>query len=95
MKTSTDEGATWSAATQLSSEAVDVYQVQVLIDGSTASVFWSKSDTSRLLQYRTSTDLASWAAAASVGQPIGPLQGSTYPSFGVQHLGSGSWALSV
>ena len=44
MKTSTDEGATWSAATRLTVEPVDGYQIQATVDGSTASVFWSRND---------------------------------------------------
>jgi hypothetical protein len=94
LRTSTDDGATWSAPTQLTSEAVSVYQIQASNVGGTIYMFWSRSDTSGVLQYRTSTNLASWSSPATVGQQIGPLQGNTFPFFDIKKLSSGTWALS-
>lgn len=95
LRTSTDGGATWSAPVQLTSETANVYQVQASLAGGVAYVFWSRSDASGLLQYRTSTDLASWTPAASVGQAIGPLSADRVrPEFDVKRLSSGLWALA-
>ncbi len=70
VRTSTDDGLTWSGPTQLTSETVDIYQIQASVTGGTAYVFFSLSNTSGLLQYRTSNDLANWNAKASVGQAM-------------------------
>lgn len=51
LKTSGDDGATWSAGTQLTSETTNVYQIQASNVGGTIHLFWSRSDTSGLLQY--------------------------------------------
>ena len=94
LKTSTDNGSNWSAATKLTTETVDIYQVQASNVSGTIYLFWSLSDTSGLLQYRTSTDLANWTPKASVGQPIGPLQQNTYPQFDIKRFSSGTWGLT-
>ena len=51
LRTSTDGGDNWSGPTVLTSEGVDVYQIQAVNDGGTVYVFWSLSNTSGLLQY--------------------------------------------
>lgn len=94
MRTSTDYGKTWSTATQLTTETVSVYQIQASVTSSTVYLFFSLGNTSGLLQYRTSTDLSSWVAKASVGQAIGPLQNSTLPVFDIKRFSSGTWGLA-
>lgn len=94
LRTSTDDGLTWSAATQLTTETVSVYQIQASIHGGTVYLFWSRSDTSGTLQYKTSSDLAGWSGASTVGQAIGPLQNNTSPSFDIKKLSSGTWGLA-
>ncbi len=94
LRTSTDDGASWSSATQLTTESVNVYQIQASVTGGTVYVFWSLSDTSGTLQYRTSTDLSSWAAKATVGQAVGPLQNNTSPQFDLKKYSSGTWGLT-
>lgn len=94
LRTSTDEGLTWSAATQLTTETVSVYQIKASNVGGTAYIFWSLSDTSGLLQYRTSTDLSTWTTKASVGQAIGPNTSNTTPEFDIKKYSSGTWGLA-
>ncbi|MBI4283735.1 MAG: hypothetical protein HY663_04625, partial [Chloroflexi bacterium] len=86
IRTSTDDGISWSSATQLTTETVNIYQIQSSNISGTVYLFWSISDASGLLQYRTSTDLTSWTAKASVGQAIGPLQSNTYPVFDIKQF---------
>ncbi|MCL4464729.1 MAG: malectin domain-containing carbohydrate-binding protein [Chloroflexi bacterium] len=93
VRTSTDYGATWSAPQQLTGETVDVYQVQAVIDGDTAYLFWSLSNSSRQLWYRTSTDLVNWSAASLVGRAIGSTVLSVDPSFDIERSPSGDWCL--
>lgn len=93
LRTTTDDGATWSAPVQLTNESVDVYQIQATSAEGTAYVFWSLADTSGLLQYVTSADFVSWTPKASVGRSIGPLRDSTFPQFDVKRLASGTWGL--
>ncbi len=94
LRTSTDNGTSWSTPAQLSSEAVNVYQIQASSYDGTTYLFWSRQDSSTLLQYRTSTDLASWSTPATVGQPIGVLASRITPTFDIKRLNSGAWGLS-
>jgi YD repeat-containing protein len=95
LKTSTDDGATWSSPTQLTSGSpAHVYEINTVNVDGTIHMFWSLSNTSGQLQYKTSSDLANWSAASTVGQPIGPLQSSTIPTFDIEMLASGEWAMS-
>ena len=94
LRTSTDDGLTWSGATQLTTETANVYQIQAVTSGGTVYLFWSLSNTSGLLQYRTSIDLATWTTKASVGQAIGPNSLNTYPAFDIKKLSSGTWVLT-
>ncbi|MCL4370643.1 MAG: glycoside hydrolase, partial [Chloroflexi bacterium] len=100
VRTSTNEGATWSAATQLSSETASVYQVQASNVADTVYVFWSlalsmsNNYTSSPLNYRTSTDLSTWTTEATVGQQVGPLGDFIAPGFDLEPLTSGTWMLS-
>lgn len=94
VRTSSDGGLTWSAPTQLTNEAVDVYQIQATTAGGVTYVFWSRSDTSGTLLYRSSSDLATWSTTSGVGQPVGPLENGTAPYFDLKMLASGSWALT-
>ena len=91
--TSTDDGINWSSATQLTTESVDIYQVQASNVSGTVYLFWSLSNTSGTLQYKTSTDLSNWSSAATVGQAIGPWQNGTNPGFDIKKFGSGTWGL--
>lgn len=93
-RTSTDSGNTWSAATQLTTEAVNIYHIQAMNVAGTVYVFWSRDDDSRVLQYRTSTDLANWSASQTVSQPIGPKESNTVPEFAIGKWSSGTWGLS-
>ena len=94
LRTSTDNGTSWSTPSQLTSEAVNVYQIQASSYDGTTYLFWSRQDSSTLLQYRTSTDLAGWSAPATVGQPIGILASRITPTFDIKRLNSGAWGLS-
>lgn len=92
LKTSTDDGATWSAPTQLTSGSpAHVFQMQVLSIDGTIHLFWSRSDTSGQLSYITSANLTGWSAPATVGQPVA---GNTLPHFDIVRLASGGWAMT-
>lgn len=96
LRTSADGGATWSSATQLSTETTNVYQIQATQDGSTVYVFWSLNLTAGtgVLRYRTSTTLSTWSTTTTVGQTIGISTGSyAVPTFDVKKLSSGRWWL--
>jgi len=95
LKTSTDDGATWSAPSQLTSGSpANVFQMQVLNLDGTIHLFWSRSDTSGQLNYITSGNLSGWSAPATVGQPVGPLHDNTLPHFDLVKLASGGWAMT-
>lgn len=94
LKTSTDDGITWSGATQLSSETANVYQIQATNVAGTVYVFWSLSNTSGTVRSLTSTDLGSWSSQSTLGRTIGPLQSNTYPIFDVRNFASGTWGLA-
>ncbi|MBI2906564.1 MAG: hypothetical protein HYX92_02780, partial [Chloroflexi bacterium] len=94
MRTSTDDGKTWSSATQLTTETVDVYQIQASNAGGTVNVFWSLKNDSGLLRYRTSTDLSNWSAPANVGQTVGRDEVSVKPVFDIRKFSSGAWGLT-
>ena len=93
LTTSTDDGATWSAPTQVTQEAGHVQRLQAVVSGGTVYLFWSRQDTNQKLFYRTSTDLATWSATAAVGQAIGVPIGNTTPNFGLTRLAAGGWLL--
>lgn len=95
LKTSTNDGVTWSSPVQLTSGSpAHVFEIQTLNLDGTVYLFWSRSDTTGVLQYRTSTDLGTWSAPAQAGQPVGKLQGNTYPTFAIEKLSSGQWAMT-
>lgn len=64
----------------------------------TVHVFWSTwLDTEEVgrVYYKTSTDLGSWTAKATVGQTIGPeKQSATHSLFDIKKLNSGLWAMT-
>lgn len=93
LTTSTDNGASWSTPTKVTSEAGHVQRVQAVVDGSTLSLFWSRRDTNQKLFFQTTTNLTNWSAKQTVGQPIGVPVGGTTSNFGVAKLASGQWIL--
>jgi Neuraminidase (sialidase) len=81
LKTSTDDGATWSAATQLTSGSpAHVFQMQALNLDGTIHLFWSRSDTSGQLQYITSGNLSSWSARLPSGSRWGRWRATPCPT---------------
>jgi RHS repeat-associated protein len=91
--TSTDDGATWGTPVKLTSEAIHVQRVQAVVSGSTLYLFFSRQDTSGSLFYRTTSDLVSWSATATVGRAIGQTRDNTTSNFGIARLASGQWLL--
>lgn len=90
VKTSTDDGTTWSSGVQLSSGTSNASQVQVSNVGGTIYMFWSQEGSSGLVQYLTSTDLSSWSGAISVGQTVA----NYFPVFDIKKLASGDWGMT-
>jgi hypothetical protein len=88
MRTSTNEGLTWSSAIQLTNETVSMYQVQACNVSGTVYLFWSLADDSCSLKYITSTNLTTWSTVATVGQVVGPLESFTNHGFYIKYLRS-------
>lgn len=91
-RTSTTDGASWSAETQLTSGANSVYWIRSIVISGTGYLFWS--DTAGNLFYQTSADLSTWSSTATVGHLVGPQTSYTSPSFDIAHLANGTWLLT-
>ncbi len=91
-RTTTTNGASWSAETQLTTGTPATYWLRTIVVSGTVYLFWS--DTAGNLRYRTSTDLSSWTTAATVGHMVGPNQSYTYPFFDIAYLANGTWLLA-
>jgi RHS repeat-associated protein len=91
-RTSTTDGASWSTETQLTTGAAAVYWLRSIVVSGTAYLFWS--DTAGNLFYRTSADLSTWSATATVGHLVGAESNRTHPTFDIAHLANGTWILT-
>ncbi|MFN8526493.1 MAG: DUF6531 domain-containing protein [Chloroflexota bacterium] len=69
VRTSADNGATWSAAVQISSETANVLAARAVTDGGTAYALWTTTGSSTLA-YASSSSLTSWSGGGSVGEPV-------------------------
>ncbi len=93
MTTSVDNGKTWSAPVQLTTENRHVQRIHAVISGGTLSLFWSRADINRKVYYRTTNDLVNWSVPVRLNQEIGlPVIGLN-SNFGIAKLASGGWVL--